>query len=270
MKILWKRLSRELTIRASPGGRGSLLLMTESLRNNGSSYCLFNAPDPFSNREHNLPLGFFITRVVADYAARTGKQISSLDVLADAVKKLLHHDEFAKAVFASIVEGCNLSGKSVIKMNGIDDYMKGIVVSDVERIFAGIFEEWEKFRPMNVTKEEAVIDDCGHLGMAAVIRYFHRKGEPDIVIFGHTHQAVIHGTLLLDEGKGRVREFDKSLIPSRHIYANTGTWINGKPCTFVETLLDEGRHHVNLKRYDGKGRIKLLGGRFIRDSHAQN
>jgi hypothetical protein len=39
--------------------------------------------------------------------------------------------------------------------------------------------------------------------------------------------------------------------PCRYIYANSGTWVDGKDCTYVETeeVSDEKRHYVRVKKY---------------------
>jgi len=71
--------------------------------------------------------------------------------------------------------------------------------------------------------------------------------SPDIniAIFGHTHVYEMRDFSLnspLD------REH-----PSTAIYVNSGTWIDSKPCTYVETEVDDEnlRHYVRLKSYPG-------------------
>lgn len=184
-----------------------------------------------------------------------------MKIVEDAIRNLLHQDDFAKAVFNAIVKECGLEARSLIKMNGIDSYINSVTVSDVDRWFGNIYDEWNK-RKGNVPKEEAVVGDIDELYPAAVSQYFMKKRKPDIVIFGHTHQARIHGLLLEDElEKGMDKNLE--LIPSGHIYANTGTWIDSKISTFVETeLSDNNRYHVRLKKYGADGKISLIGERF--------
>ncbi len=241
----------------------------------GSVYCLFNAPDSYDNPDHVLPLGFFISRVIAEEVARTGASVNYLEVLAEIILRLVGDSEFAKAVFSATVDAADLSEISPIalgiKMSGIDGYVDPLPAPlqtpRVAEWFANLYDEWEQRMPDNVAKEEAVIDDTGNLYLPAVRQYFLQADQPDIVIFGHTHNFTIHGLPLLGAYKAESATLAKWALPCKHIYANCGTWVNAKKrCTFVETQMDEEaeKHYVRVMEYTKDGSIITLGQRHSR------
>ena len=227
----------------------------------GSYYCLFNAPDSYSHPDHNLPLGFFVSRAVTENVAKTGADLDYLEVLVQFISKFHGFSELGREVYAAIAEASGLDKNSPIKMGGIDSYPESVKVSQIENWFANLYEQWDANMPGNVSEEEALVNDCGVLSAAATTQYFRPKNKPDIVLFGHTHMYTIHGLAFDVEEELSTSERPKSEIPCQYIYANTGTWTNAKKrCTFVETQLDENAkiHYVRVKEYLKDGTIVTL------------
>ncbi len=224
----------------------------------GSYYCLFNAPDSYSHPDHNLPLGFFVSRAVTENVAKTGAQPNYLEILAQFIPRFHGFSDLGREVYAAITAASGLDENSLVKMGGIDGYPESVKVSQVESWFANLYEQWDDNMRNNVAKEEALVNDCGILYAAATTQYFEKKGKPEIVLFGHTHMYTIHGLSLNIEEELSPSELTKSEIPCQYIYANTGTWTNAKKrCTFVETQLDENTkiHYVRVKEYTKDGAI---------------
>lgn len=230
----------------------------------GNAYCLFNAPDTESNKGHMLPVGYFVTRSVAEGTAKTGKHLDTMDILREGVHNLLKREKLGAAIVNSVSEAYGLTPQSEIKMNGIDSYGDTIKIEEVDTLFGDIYNNWEKFNPGNVSNEEALFDDAGMLYAAAVSQYFLKKKKPDIVIFGHTHHHVIH-SIILPKYKKKAKTLLSHLVPSKHIYANSGTWINHeKICTYVETEIDKkaDKHYVRVMQYTPEGEMVVLNERY--------
>ncbi|MDH3998965.1 MAG: metallophosphoesterase [Desulfuromonadales bacterium] len=231
----------------------------------GNSYCLFNAPDTYSNPTHSLPLGFFISRAVADEVYRTGKSVNSVEVLLEAIERLLGAADFAKSVFEAVVEEAGLQQSSIVKMNGIDGYSDSVTIAQATQWFADLYEQWEPHKPGNVNKFKAVLDDAGLLGLAAKTQYFEPNHGKGIVIFGHTHKYVLRGDGF-DENDPDPESLEIKKTPSQRIYANCGTWIDAKKSTYIETQLDQdaGKHYVRLWQHHSGRDADLLSQRFIK------
>lgn len=226
----------------------------------GSNYCLFNAPDPCNNPGHILPLGYFITRAVAENSARTGNLIDTIEAIAESVEGILNKEKIGDIVLNTVVTKSGMDINTPIKMNGINNYNENIKIQEIEKKFGDIYQLWNIQKPGNVPNEEALINDLGYLYPAAISQYFTKKDLPDIVIFGHTHKCDIHSIPLEDS----TEEKNHHLCLSKHIYANCGTWINGKECTFVETEIKDNKHHVRLMKYESlnsKPIIKVISER---------
>jgi hypothetical protein len=231
----------------------------------GSMYCLFNAPDPCSKSpsrdSYKLPLGYFITRAVTEKVARTGCWIKYLDVLKDAIEEIiediLKSNEIkpAEVVFDSIC--CDCSVKQ-IEMDKLDSYLGSVTVKNVDCWYGNLYKKWENHKGdhKDIPALLAIVNDIGILDFAAVSEYNHAK-EKSIVIFGHTHEAVIWkgpvelsermlkklGMKLLEEiiriifrrkkldagagvSIGDIVATAKKIVGKDFIYANCGTWIN--------------------------------------------
>ncbi len=218
----------------------------------GHRYTLFNAPDTWSRSGGHLPLGYFISRLVASKSLTSGKLYTTPDVLdrfvkspteviarmqgdsrshvpGGAVEGILD-DAFIIAVFNAISLWTDHWPWSKFIMDGMDDFKSDPSVEDIAFTYDTIFSGWPSRQDI-VDHYEAVFNDLGHLSSPANLlfempdrikdRY---PFTPRIVLFGHTHEAAF--------------QYHSGQVET--IYANTGTWIDAKPMTWVEVEITEG------------------------------
>ncbi len=215
----------------------------------GHRYCLFNAPDIWSRPGSHLPMGYFISRLVASKAARTGHVITTPDLLKAFINPSSVNssqmetgeigDDFDDAALIALFNAIALwSGNwpwDRFTMNKLDNYNTDPSVEDIAFTFDTIFSDWPA-RQNRVSKEEAVLDELGSLISAANLIFKMPDSlkdkypfTPRIILFGHTHQAAFRHKF-----KHRLGDVDT-------IYANTGTWIDSKPMTWVEVKITAGK-----------------------------
>ena len=217
----------------------------------GHRYCLFNAPDIWSRKGGHLPLGYFISRLAASRSATTGEVITTPDILAEAlnlpasglnelldrngqfgrgrVKKGRLDDALVTAVFYAVAIWAGKGPLDKFLMDGLDGFRQDPMVMLIGDLYKHILSEWPD-RQNIVIPATALVDDAGVLNGAANlllwmperIRHLY-PFKPRIVLFGHTHRA----------------ELRRHPVFFNNIYANTGTWIDGKDMTWVEVEIEE-------------------------------
>ena len=244
----------------------------------GNAYCLFNAPDRHNNSTSILPLGYFITRAVSYRAAKTGKIVTTPEYLQTMIPVTMFLDpsmatvtqprldtsgsypdvELVKfgdvnftimnMVFDAVRLYTGLDNKKATNvMNNLDNFGPRISEGKVSSKYSNLFDNWHKISASKkINNFSALLNDAKGelLFFAAKELYLNQKNGPQIVIFGHTHKAE-----LIKYGKG-----DKI----SKIYANSGAWVDAKPCTFVETEIVGDEHRVMLKQYNEDGSTKTL------------
>jgi UDP-2,3-diacylglucosamine pyrophosphatase LpxH len=227
----------------------------------GNRYCLFNAPDSWTNPSCFLPLGYFISRMVAYKVSTTGHDEDPRHIFIDLLKEWWKGaPDFIEDLFQAIADDCGLTAESIIKLDGIPDCGKGMTVADIGKQFRRLYSDWGKVPGAeNVSAPEAVDGELEDLYKAATSTYF-RPGSPyKVVIFGHTHIPRM-GNIYENSSYP-----DFVVVPDENacltIYANSGTWVDQakKGCTYVETeevqTQDEKRLYVRVKRYPGNAII---------------
>lgn len=268
----------------------------------GSYYCLFNAPDTYDNPGHNLPLGFFVARSQAEGVV-TGHPVTKkayVDIVLDALNRLIHKESFADAIFESIVDQIRSPANDII-MQGMDGYPESVQITEIAYKFRDLARNWEKNMPGNVHTPVAVLGEMACLFPAVFKQYawpyFEKKKNENIVVLGHTHAWEIKGVsfkkllteigedffhifeALKDKAPQKILKIFEDLpdpgrdAPSDFIYANSGTWIDGDaggagaenpPATYVEIKEAEGKNLVGVYAYTGgdPAQNRLLGSRF--------
>jgi hypothetical protein len=222
----------------------------------GHRYTLFNAPDIWSRDQGHLPMGYFITRLVASKSAADAALLTTPDVLdlffnsPDQVEHYLQaagleesvggvlDDAIIIAIFNAIALWSGNNPLTEFEMNGLDGFTRNPLVEEIALTYNTIFSDWPE-RQNIVDQYLAVFNELGHLGGAANL-LFEMPDRirdlypfvPRIVLFGHTHQAAL-----------QVHSGDVATI-----YANTGTWIDENPdMTWVEIEKTPSEDLTNYK-----------------------
>ena len=215
----------------------------------GHRYCMFNAPDTWSRTDGHLPLGYFISRIAASKSAREGKLYTTMDALDTYIKapgsyytpsagqeNEVFNDQFINALFDmfALIWG-GYYPWNTFTMNTTDNFTNNPTVLHIGNVYDGIYSNWPG-RMDIVDQYEAVVNEIGHLSSAATLLFEMPERlkakypfTPRIVLFGHTHKAALlyHCDAL------------------NSIYANTGTWVDNSPRTWVEIE----RNHAGNKDF---------------------
>lgn len=188
----------------------------------GSRFAMFNAPDYLHDAVNGLPLGYYITRILArnhEYT-RPSALLSYVDDLLEAASTT---QSLAESVIEAVVEQAKCSLDAGISMpNG-----RKVKILDVQRRYAPLFQRWvEKFGYAYTIN--AIRGEMNSLGWFAD-RLCKKEGYK-VVVFGHTHEAM--------------RDLDGFAKPDR-AYVNCGNFCSDAP-TFVEVDKLPGRFRVAI------------------------
>jgi hypothetical protein len=213
----------------------------------GHRYCLFNAADEWTNLPSLLPLGYFLSRLVAHKNYNKRKYEDFLDILQKSTyqpyqlfkKHPKKHLNLVHAVYKAVVRYAGLDNSKTIEMKGIAD-PPAPTVGAIGTLYEQLIEKWEQNRP-DIPWDVALFGDEG-LSLAA--ECICSLPDYNIIIFGHTHKWCL----------GRICDFQA-------IYANCGAWVDTAPCcTYVEMQEDAGYHYVRVRSYPAK---KVLRNAFV-------
>lgn len=229
----------------------------------GNMYGLFNAPDTWTDPASFLPLGYFISRMVAYKVAQTGKPENYLDILCKFIDELELKPDFIESLFIAVAKDAGLNESDKINMGDISGFPPVITINEVANKYIQLMEDWDKNHDKIGSHVAIEGDSFPGLRWAAYRVYLGPGTDPNIniVIFGHTHTWKNEDpNPSLDEND---RENDASFrsLPCKAIYANSGTWIDSTHlCTYVETEADEDnqRHYVRVKSYPGNHLLQEL------------
>lgn len=106
----------------------------------GNMYCLFNAPDTWTNPDSSfLPLGYFISRLVAYKMAQTGQSEDYLDIL----RKYIHEHEvkpnFIYDLFLAVADDAELDETKNIDMENISGFGPAITINEVANKYRNLW-----------------------------------------------------------------------------------------------------------------------------------
>lgn len=209
----------------------------------GSAHAMFNAPDPTNNPSSHLPLGYFISRIVATREYKTGIRKRHYWAYADDLLEWLGPQTLAASVFEALLEEAGLSEDVSIRMRSKNGENFPLTAKEVKEKYSDLYNQWQKKPVSDVSAFKALMAEIGRLNDIA--DNFCKEGGTNIVIFGHSHDWK------LDKDSWFVKD---------RIYANCGTWCDEKkPCTFVETQKDnKNRVHVVRVMDWNNGKVKKL------------
>jgi UDP-2,3-diacylglucosamine pyrophosphatase LpxH len=194
----------------------------------GHSWGLFNAPDP--KRRDNLPLGYFVSRIVATSDRDKGGHTPTLKQIFMELDDMIKKDEkIPEIVFDAVCEKAGVNKNDVIKMP--DDLWNGeiIKIKDIRNTYKNLMKEFKK-RTGIVKTTLAVPSEMNNLSIAATNLFF--KGVK-VVIMGHTH--------------GPAKENNP---PSPLAYLNSGCWCSrAQKAAWIE-VEENIPGHSNLMKID--------------------
>ncbi len=204
----------------------------------GHRYSLFNSPDIWSHNGSHLPLGYFVTRLVASQSEADGAIYTSPDIIEQFVDRNLRglprsidRDRLIAAIFDAIAFWAGKGPKDVFIMDGKDNFGDNPTVADITHMYSPIMTYWSS-RQNIVLPDMALLNEVGYMINSALLLLSMPKRikkyypfTPRIVLFGHTHKAL----------------FSQHVGWRSAIYVNTGTWIDSKPMTWVEVDIKDLR-----------------------------
>jgi UDP-2,3-diacylglucosamine pyrophosphatase LpxH len=243
-------MTKELIEEISPdmvfGGtsfRNSVYRTSRLRAEHGSAHAMFNAPDPINGSVGRLPLGYFISRVIATKARDTGSGKRHYWSYADDLLEMLGPQRMAASVFEAVLEEAGLDETTDIvmpKRNGKD---KIVTAEQVKNKYAALYDQWKEIHGSGMAIK-ALMAETGLLGRMA--DHLCKHSDTNIVVFGHSHDWKL--------------DKDTWFVENR-IYANCGTWCDEeKPCTWVESQKDRAnnKHFVRVMNWNN-GKPELLG-----------
>ena len=218
----------------------------------GHRYDIYNAKNSISQPGHTLPLGFFITRITTKIKNKSTQSpvamFTKLNSLSDnnqGLKLNAGWIDFPMKAYSAAAIYCKRNDNDTITMNGIDNY-SNIKVKDVKKLFEFTDDKWKQIRDNDVVTDwqESMwmsSSKTPDFYTLAEKQYFKNSklNKPDIVIFGHTHKALI------------------KKHNSGSIYVNTGSWVDEiDRCIYVEVEKDiDGLKRVRLFDYNNNNKL---------------
>ena len=237
-------MSREIMNEIIPGitwagvdetpGLGAYSPFDEIIMEHGHRYDFFNCPQPLVNPDHQLPPGYFVSRLYAQGMMDQGGTLKSTDKTSGSF-------EFETAWTVAYLYTITHFGmpqpqldSANILMGGIDGYSNPFSFDGAEQMYAENIEDlWPNTQAQN---EVPVPTECcfhaiwnGHSDLfgAATTEYILQPPAPKtykVIAFGHTHRPEIKAWLSAGE--------------VLNIYANSGSWIDADASDYkVRTFL---------------------------------
>ena len=196
----------------------------------GHQGAMFNAPDPIHDPFNHLPLGYFITRLVATCEDSHKSFKAVVSYIDDIFKAVGPSETFSTSVINALMDHAGLDDSTVVEM---DPKRPDLTLAEVKHKYAKLYEVWASQGPLSAFW--AVEAELGMLG--AQVAALHETFK--LVVMGHTHTPAL-------KVYPRIAKDDPAW-PIRQLYANAGKICTKSP-TFVEV---ENQPH-------GKWRVRLI------------
>lgn len=228
----------EMDIRSEAPGLGAYTIDDVLWAEHGHRYSLFNSPDVWSHPDSHLPLGYFVTRLVASQSEADGTRYTSPEIIEQFVTSNLKglprsadRDILIALIFNAIALWAGKGPGDIFVMDEKDDFLTNPSVAEITDWYSPIMTYWSE-RQNIVLPDMALLNEVGYMINSAQLLFSMPNGikkyypfTPRIVLFGHTHKPLL---------------WQRLGWPST-IYANTGTWIDSKPMTWVEVDIQDLR-----------------------------
>jgi len=190
----------------------------------GHRYAMFNAKDKLHDPKHGLPLGYFITRILAE-----DKTYSKPGAIASYIDDMLEAAFTTKTISSSVIEAImEHTGKELDDTFDMPFERRKVTIREVMEKYKKLFELWaDKFGYLYTINSARA--EMGNLNWFA--DRISSRSDYKVVVMGHTHDCLV----------------DKdSLFQARDsIYANSGFWATDQP-SYIKVLKEEGKYEVSL------------------------
>jgi len=219
---------------------GSSVYRSSRLRaEHGSAHAMFNAPDPMNNPSTRLPLGYYISRVVATKTYNTGHGDRHWWTYVDDMLEAVGPDRFASCVFEALLEEARLPRDAEIVMPKRGGQVVKVNAAHISEKYGNLYDQWKE-RVGAGLAFKSILAEIGYLDDAA--DRLCKKNDTNIVIFGHSH--------------GWELDKDSWFVEDR-VYANCGTWCDSsekRPWTYVEveTSRERNERFIRVQQWMGE------------------
>ncbi|MEA3491740.1 MAG: metallophosphoesterase [Campylobacterota bacterium] len=231
----------------------------------GHNYDLYNAPDSVTTAGSLLPPGYFITRIYATGNLKSTEKLPmEVQSTEDMSSELIYTTSWDIAVASINIPGFDPNKAQI--QTYLDGYTQLYSSNEARDIYrADIGSHWKERQIKNgVRVPNSVIVGImngsgkffwfGTLEYSAIAQYFTQDPKINIVVFGHTHHAML---------KQNWETLD-------NVYANTGTWVDSQylndgalsgTCVILNTSDSSGSELDNVTLYqavlDSQGEMSL-------------
>ncbi|MBA4417180.1 MAG: hypothetical protein C0392_04625 [Syntrophus sp. (in: bacteria)] len=217
---------------------GSSVYRSSRLRaEHGSAHAMFNAPDPINSPGSRLPLGYYISRVVATRTYNTGHGDRHWWTYVDDILEAVGPDKLALCAFEAVLEETGLSPDTEIFMPQRNGQPVTVTARQISQKYQNLYSQWQERAGVGIALK-SILAEIGYLDDAA--DRLCKKNDTNIVVFGHSHDWVL--------------DKDSWFVDER-IYANCGTWCDSpeKPWTYVEieTLRNTTKRFARVQQWMG-------------------
>lgn len=182
----------------------------------GNGPALFNSPDPL--RPDGLPLGYFISRLVATADRNTGSHTPSTSAIIHELGHILGKEKIAQGVLDAVADKAGVSLDTQILMP--DDLWGGqsVSVGQIRTMYAALAEEFEK-RNGAIATAMSIPAEMEQLEVVADAMLLH--GGLGAIVMGHSHGPM-------------AKQYEIPFL-GRAAYVNSGCWCNNiSAATWVE------------------------------------
>jgi UDP-2,3-diacylglucosamine pyrophosphatase LpxH len=188
----------------------------------GNGPAMFNSPDPL--RPDGLPLGYFISRLVATADRNTGSHTPSTSAIIHELGHILGKERLAQGVLDAVASKAGVSLDTKILMP--DDLWGGQIVSvrQIRTMYAALAEEFEK-RNGAIATAISIPAEMEQLEVVADAMLL--RGGVGAIVMGHSHGP-------------RAKQYEVPFL-GRAAYVNSGCWCNNvSAATWVEVEKSAG------------------------------
>ena len=107
----------------------------------GNHYGLFNSPDTWDDPDFFLPIGYFITRLMATIESQNGVRLNYQDFLKPFVSRLMIEPAYIKEFFIDLARQAKLKRSYRINMKGIPGFADSSI-SGIAKYYKDLLKKW--------------------------------------------------------------------------------------------------------------------------------